>query len=204
MKVRKGRRDTVRIRFEPEEAALVRTLMEQLLDLLGEPPAADDELAAVGITDRSSMPEDPVLARLFPDAYRDDGEAAGEFRRYTEMGLRDGKREAAGIVLATLGEAFVSDGSGGTAPLPETSGASVAGAFTADASPADVELTADQAQAWLRALNDVRLALGTRLDISEEWYEEAERLDPSDPRLPMFAAYDWLTMLQESLVRAVW
>ena len=41
-------------------------------------------------------PDDPVLARLFPDAYEDDGEAAGEFRRYTEMGLRDGKREAAG------------------------------------------------------------------------------------------------------------
>ncbi|MCP2334935.1 DUF2017 domain-containing protein [Actinomadura rupiterrae] len=192
MRVRKGRHDAVRIRFEPEEAALVRTLMEQLLEMLGEPPAADDELAAVGITDQVDKPDDPVLARLFPDAYRDDGEAAGEFRRYTEMGLRDGKREAAGVVLATLADVF---GEGG--PAGQDGG-------VPGGSSGEVELTSDQAQAWLRALNDIRLALGTRLDISEEWYEEAERLDPSDPRMPMFAAYDWLTMLQESLVRAVW
>ncbi|MEV4256309.1 DUF2017 domain-containing protein [Spirillospora sp. NPDC049652] len=197
MKVRKGREGAVRIRFEPEEAALVRTLMEQLLDLLGEPPGADDELAAVGITDRASVPDDPVLARLFPDAYRDDGEAAGEFRRYTEMGLRDGKREAAGIVLAGLADAF-----GGTPPggRSERSG----GRSERSGRSGEVELSTEHAQAWLRSLNDVRLALGTRLDISEEWYEEAERLDPSDPRMPMYAAYDWLTMLQESLVRALW
>ncbi|MFC5179821.1 DUF2017 domain-containing protein [Actinomadura harenae] len=193
MKVRKGRDGAVRIRFEPEEAALVRTLMEQMLDLLGDPPGADDELAAVGISDRATTPEDPVLARLFPDAYRDDGEAAGEFRRYTEMGLRDGKREAAGIVLSGLADAFGAPG-----------GKDGAGSRAEKASRAEVELTTEHAQAWLRALNDVRLALGTRLDISEEWYEEAEGLDPSDPRMPMYAAYDWLTMLQESLVRAVW
>jgi hypothetical protein len=62
----------------------------------------------------------------------------------------------------------------------------------------------EQAQAWLRALNDVRLALGTRLDITEDWYEEAVELDPRDPRTAMFAAYDWLTMLQDSLIRTVW
>ncbi|GAA2434876.1 DUF2017 domain-containing protein [Actinomadura vinacea] len=168
----------VRIRLEAEEAALVRALMEQLLELLGEGPAADDELAAVGIAEKASKPDDPVLARLFPDAYRDDGEAAGEFRRYTEMGLRDGKRTAAGTVLESLGEVR--------------------------SKGAEVLLDREGAQAWLRALNDVRLALGTRLDISEEWYEEAARLDPRDPRTAMFAAYDWLTMMQESLVRAVW
>ena len=47
-------------------------------------------------------PEDPVLARLLPDAYRDDPEAAGEFRRYTEQDLRSGKVAAAQTVLATL------------------------------------------------------------------------------------------------------
>jgi hypothetical protein len=168
----------VRIRLEAEEAALVRALMEQLLELLGDGPDAGDELAAVGITEKATKPEDPVLARLFPDAYREDGEAAGEFRRYTEMGLRDGKREAANTVLASLGEV-----------TPEG---------------AEAVLDQDQAQAWLRALNDVRLALGTRLEITEEWYEEAARLDPRDPRTAMFAAYDWLTMMQESLVRAIW
>jgi Domain of unknown function (DUF2017) len=173
-KVRGG----VGLRLEPEEAALVRALMEQLLELLGDGPGADDELAAVGITDRATLPEDPVLARLFPDAYREDGPAAGEFRRYTEMGLREGKRAAADTVLATLRDS----GSGGVRAV----------------------LDHEQAQCWLRSLNDVRLALGTRLDISEEWYEEASRLRADDPRTAMFAAYDWLTTLQEGLVRAVW
>lgn len=175
--VKKGRKGVV-VRLEPEEAALVRALMEQLVTLLGDAPDGDDELASIGIADKAERPDDPVLARLFPDAYRDDGDAAGEFRRYTELGLRDGKREAAGTVLGAL------------------AGATPSGV--------DTVLDKEQAQAWLRALNDVRLALGTRLDISEEWYEEAQDLDPRDPRTAMFAAYDWLTMLQESLVQAVW
>jgi hypothetical protein len=174
-KVGKG----VRLKLEAEEAALLRALMEQLLELLGERPGEDDLLAQVGITETAAKPDDPVLARLFPDAYGDDdGEAAEEFRRYTEIGLRDGKREAAGTVLGSLGPAA----GGGV----------------------DTVIGDEQAQAWLRALNDVRLALGTRLEISEEWYEEAVRLSPSDPRTAMFAAYDWLTMLQESLVRTLW
>lgn len=167
--------DGVAIELEAAETSLVRALMEQLVELLGETPGAGGELASLGIAEDAVTPDDPVLARLFPEAYRDDGEAAGEFRRYTEIGLRDGKRDAANAVLAALKE----DG-------------------------AEVLLTPDEAQVWLRAVNDVRLALGTRLDIGEEWYEELDDLDPRDPRLPMFAAYDWLTMLQESLVRAVW
>jgi hypothetical protein len=170
-------REGIRVRLEPDEAALLRALMEQLLALIGDAPAGDDELAAMGIAENAEKPDDPVLARLFPDAYRDDGEAAGEFRRYTEMGLRDGKREAAAMVLGAL------DGDGGGA---------------------DAVLDEKQAQGWLRALNDVRLALGTRLDITEDWYEEADRLDPRDPRAPVFATYDWLTMLQESLVQVLW
>jgi hypothetical protein len=169
--------ESVRIRLEAEEALLLRALMEQMLELLGEGPASDDALASMGILETAAKPDDPVLERLFPDAYQEDGEAAREFRRYTEMGLRDGKREAARTVLSSL-----SSGPGST----------------------DVVIDEEQAQIWLRALNDVRLALGTRLDITEEWYEEAADLDPRDPRTPMFAAYDWLTMLQESLVRVLW
>ncbi|RKS76806.1 uncharacterized protein DUF2017 [Actinomadura pelletieri DSM 43383] len=168
-------RHGLKVRLEAEEVALLRALMEQLLALIGEAPGADDELASLGIAENATTPDDPVLARLFPDAYRDDGKAAEEFRRYTEMGLRDGKREAATAVLGALGDPG-----------------------------ADIVLDEKQAQAWLRALNDVRLALGTRLDITEEWYEEAETLDARDPRAPMFAVYDWLTTLQESLVRVLW
>lgn len=181
-KVREG----VRVRLESEEAALLRALMEQMLALIGESSGTDDELAALGIAENAETPDDPVLARLFPDAYRDDGEAAGEFRRYTERGLRDGKREAAGMVLSALAADEADEAGGG------------------DGGDGGIVLDEKQAQGWLRALNDVRLALGTRLDITEDWYEEAHRMDPRDPRASLFAVYDWLTMLQESLVQVLW
>ena len=53
----------------------------------------------------TSEPEDPVLQRLFPSAYPDDEEAASEFRRYTEGTLRDGKADAAALIIDTLEEA---------------------------------------------------------------------------------------------------
>jgi len=72
------------------------------------------------------------------------------------------------------------------------------------AGPGRTELTAEQAQAWLRALNDVRLTLGIRLEVTEEIHEEIERMSEDDPRYPAFVTYDWLTYLQDSLVRALW
>src|SRR5258708_10061148 len=66
-------------------------------------PVGPDDLAAMmGLTDNAKLPEDPVLARLLPDAYNEDPEASGEFRRYTEQGLRSGKGTAARTVMATL------------------------------------------------------------------------------------------------------
>lgn len=70
--------------------------------------------------------------------------------------------------------------------------------------PGSIRLDADQAQAWLRSLNDVRLALGTRLDVTEEIHEEIERMSPDDERYAALITYDWLTYLQDSLVRALW
>jgi hypothetical protein len=150
---------------------VVRVLTGQLLDLIGkDEPKPDDGMPDLALSENRSISDDPVLARLFPDAYREDGEASAEFRRYTEAGLRAGKRANAEVVLRTLGE-------GG-----------------------EIVLDAEQAQAWLRALNDLRLALGTRLGVTEE---SPRQLDPDDPRSAPFAAYDWLTYLQESLVRAL-
>lgn len=62
-------------------------------------------------------------------------------------------------------------------------------------------LTADEVMGWMRALNVVRLVLGTRLDITEEgdeWPTEAD-----DPRLPGFAVYDFLTTLQAETIEAL-
>jgi hypothetical protein len=143
------------------------------------PPDPLDDLARllgqVGETGPATPPDDPVLARLLPDAYADDAVAAGDFRRFTEQELRNGKAAAARTVLATL---------------PEDGGR--------------VRLSQEEAQVWLRALNDVRLALGVRLSITEDFEARLQDLDPADPRSAYMWVYDWLTFLQETLVRALW
>lgn len=57
----------------------------------------------------------------------------------------------------------------------------------------------DQAQAWLGALNDFRLVLGTSLDVTETF----EQLPATDPRAPAMATYAYLSMLQDWLVEAL-
>ena len=65
-------------------------------------------------------------------------------------------------------------------------------------------LTAEEQEAWLRALNDTRLVLGERLGITEDWDEMVAGLVDDDPRLPLFLVYDRLTYLQEMLVQSLW
>jgi hypothetical protein len=172
----KARGGGARLDVEPEEAAVIRTLVGQLLDLIGEPAESHgiEGMPDLALSDNTTPPDDPALARLFPDAYREDAEASAEFRRYTEAGLRDSKRAAAEMVIDSLR-------GGGKVVLDD-----------------------EQAQAWLRALNDIRLALGVRLDITEDTLEQMQDFDWSDPRNAGFAAYDWLTYLQESLIQAIW
>lgn len=61
-------------------------------------------------------------------------------------------------------------------------------------------LAEEELEAWLRALNDLRLLLGTRLDVTEEVYER--ELDPDDPAAPALALYAYLSWLQEQAVAA--
>jgi hypothetical protein len=137
-------------------------------------PGAAELDAMMGFSPRTRAPLDPALARLLPDAYRDDPDASGEFRRYTEQSLRSAKHEVAQTVLDTL---------------------------PADGGP--VKLSREQAQSWLRALNDVRLTLGVRLGVTEEFEDEWRQLDPLDPRATAFEVYAWLGDVQESLVQAL-
>ncbi|GAB3669599.1 DUF2017 domain-containing protein [Actinocorallia lasiicapitis] len=162
------------LRLEKVENAVLQNLLEQLQEMLGEMPKGDPGLAELGISESTSAPDDPALARLFPDGYNGDDEAAGEFRRYTETTLREGKEKDARVVLDSLDF------------------------------DRPVELDADQAHSWLRALNDLRLALGTRLDLTEDNHEDFARLDPDDPRYALFVTYDWLTQLQDGLVHCLW
>ena len=120
--------------------------------------------------------------RLFPDAYADDAEAAGDFRRYTERGLRSKKSADASTVLETL------------LSVDE---------LADDDAKTKIVLDADQAAAWLRTLTDLRLALGTRLGIEQDDDDRWDSMPEDDPRRYVHDIYDWLGWLQETLVRAV-
>jgi hypothetical protein len=167
----------VSVTFGADEARVLRHVLGEMLELLGPGEAVDEDplAVAVGIGTATTAPEDPALARLFPDGYTDDEEASADFRRYTEPGLRAAKREALQTALDTLGD-----------PGHK------------------VTLTTEQAEAWLRALNDTRLVLGQRLGVTEEWDELVAALSEDDPRLALFWVYDRLTYLQETLVQALW
>ena len=70
-----------------------------------------------------------------------------------------------------------------------------------EATAGQEQLSAEEADAWLTALNDLRLVLGTRLDVREDTFEDG--LDLRDPRAPELAVYSYLTWLQDALVSAV-
>ena len=123
------------------------------------------------LLDADSVAEDPVLQRLFPDGHRGDAEIAADYRGMTEESLRSGKADDLATMRATL-------------PL----------------GGGEVRLDPEQAAAWLRTTNDVRLALGVRLDITEET-EPPD--DPAEDEGQQLAVYYWLTALQGSLVDAV-
>jgi len=174
MKFSRKRSGSIEAKVDAVEADVLLAVAGDLLVLLGEQDEVhEDPLAAmVGLTSGPvERPDDPALARLLPDAYGDDDEAATEFRRYTEGDLRAGKRATAATVLA------------GLSPLAGRGGRLV--------------LDRDEADAWLGCLNDLRLVLGTRLDVTEE-----TELDPrsDDPRAQALQVYGWLGWLQESLL----
>ncbi|MGW3515626.1 DUF2017 domain-containing protein [Streptomyces sp. NE5-10] len=176
------------VALDEVEVSILRSLTVQLLELIGpgeEPEADADPLAALFAEGPSKPPADPALRRLFPDAYGDDTEelraAAADFRRYTENDLRARKREDALVVVRALD---------GLDTGPEES--------------VLLKLTPDESRAWLGTLNDLRLTIATRLEITED--EESERLyrlPDSDPRKPMVMAYLWLGALQESLIETL-
>lgn len=155
------------------EVTVLRSCATDLLALLGgAPEPSDDPLEALlGLPGGAAVrPDDPALVRLLPDAYGDDDPAASnEFRRYTEGDLRAGKRAHCTTVLTTL---------------PPAAG--------------QLRLDREQAFAWLGCLNDLRLVLGARLDVTDDG--GPDELDDDDPRAPSLQVYGWLGWLQESLL----
>jgi hypothetical protein len=130
-----------------------------------------DQLDQLLSADVADVGDDPVLARLLPDGHRSDPAMAADYRDLTESALRSGKGDDLATVRATL---------------PPHGG--------------EVRLDVDQAGAWLRTTNDLRLALGTRLDVTEDTEPPADLTDERDHQL---GVYYWLTAVQGSLVDAL-
>ncbi len=163
--------------FADSEREVLLNLCEQIIELLAERTdhGNDDPLAAmVGITSHDSPPEDDVLHRLLPNAYADSVDSS-EFRRYTESTLR-AKKQAHAIVMRI----HLKSSEDGT-----------------------VDLDHDNANAWLGAINDIRLALGVRLKVESNSHEHLVILSPDDPLRGVYAVYTWLGWLQESLLAAL-
>ena len=157
--------------FTDLERELLTDLATQVIELLGEPP--DAEFAGIGGGDALST--DPAIARLLPDAYRDDAEASREFRRFTENSLAARKVANARALIGALAES------------------------------GEIELGADAQQAWLRALTDIRLIIASRLGIEndDDPHYGDEAIDVRDADLMMRDIYDWLGMVQGSLIGAI-
>jgi hypothetical protein len=169
----------------PHEAALLKNLVGAMLGLLDERESSSptDELEDItGIkTGNSEPPRDPSLRRLLPDFHKSDDDDIpsdpladsseslnAALRSLHEPEIINAKRVAAQQLLDTV---------------PENGGR--------------FELTEQGANAWITAVNDVRLTLGVMLEIGPQG---PDRLPADHPLAAHFDVYQWLTVLQEYLV----
>jgi hypothetical protein len=135
-----------------------------------------EELTTLLSDDEEPAGPDPVLERLFPRAYLDptEEEAEADWQRLVHGDLVDGRRRNLATVQGTLAAATVKRGR------------------------FELTLSEEQAQAWLGVLNDARLALGTRLQVTEDL--DMSGLDPDDPDTAPYAVYWWLGVMEERLL----
>jgi hypothetical protein len=152
--IARARRDGIELRLERHEADLMRELAEEMKTLL-----------------EADIPRvDPVVGRLFPDAYEDESDAEA-YRELVDDELKATKRRARALVEEKLGRR----------------------------GPVTTTLSSDEAEAWLTFLTDVRLAIGTRLEITEE--RMGAEIDPDDPDAAALSVLHWLGWLQEMTLR---
>jgi hypothetical protein len=185
------------MQLRDDEARVVTQLVDELDELLGEDllgddlradeaegaegTASGDDAVIAGLswpgTEEVVAPTDPALLRLLPDAYRDDPDAAAEFRRYTDGTLRDGMHGDIDVVRAGLASA---------------------------SARGQLMLDDDQAQAWLRVLNRIRLVLATRLGIERaEDHDVLDQLGDDDPRATPYLLFGWVGYLLSDLLQAM-
>jgi hypothetical protein len=173
----------LRSEMDAREAEVLRSLVGAVTGLLADRAKSvpEDDLAALtGLQfGNTTPPDDPRLARLLPDFHRPEPGSPDADRAELNSALR-------GLHEPEIIEAKVAAGTVVLETLPVQGG--------------KIVLTPEQADAWLTALNDVRLALGTALGIDAD---TPDHLDPADPRAPHLDVYHWLTWMQDSLLQAL-
>jgi hypothetical protein len=185
------RRGMIVTQLSAYEVELLASLIMQLIELIsdGEPEGFADASEAgdpfeeivkdlEGEPDEPGPLDDPVLKRLFPDAYPDDPGASADFRRFTERDLKAAKVAEARVVLNRLA--------------------------TTELGARDLKIPSEEVESWLRTLTSVRLAVATRLGIKDAAAaDELAALPEEDPRSFMVNVYDWLGFAQETLINAL-
>lgn len=163
------------------EATLLESLVEQFTGLLesDEPkPEHGDSFARwqAELSDNDPLDHtDPVINRLFPNAYPEDPEASREFRRLTQAGQRASRLDAAEVVLSALRDS--------------------------DAGKHPVQVRLIELDSWLKTLTAVRLSLSVRLGItSPDDAEELDSLPEDEPRSYIYRVYEWIAYLTENLL----
>ncbi|OMC53563.1 hypothetical protein A5747_18860 [Mycobacterium sp. IS-836] len=165
----------------PHEADLLKNLVTAMIGLLDERESSSpaDELEEItGIkTGNSEPPRESTLRRLLPDFYKSD-----------EDDPAPDKSEGLNAALRSLHEPAIINAK------------RVAAQELLDTLPAEggrFELTEDGANAWIAAVNDIRLTLGVLLEIGPQG---PDRLPSDHPLAAHYDVYQWLTVLQEYLV----
>ena len=136
------------------------------------------------IIETPALGDDPVRERLFPRAYLDPTEETAEmtWAAFAHPELLESRVNTLVTMVDSLDR---------LEPAPADR----------DAGQLHMVLLApEETEAWLKGLNDLRLALGTRLGIEEEDH----RVDPEDPHAQLREIYNWLTALQQDLLEQVY
>lgn len=178
-----GGRRGIRLRLDGAEVQILDDMLTQLAALMEveTDPAPQDPLAALMGPQDGERPSDPALLRLFPDGYRDDPEAADDFRRFTQAGLRELRVTRVDKAREVLGRIETAS--------PDDLGTAVVSAVEA----ADL----------LGVINDLRIVLGARLEIVADDQDVAAEWADDDPRRATYGVYQWLTWLQAGLLDAM-
>lgn len=172
---RRNRRGDIWLHLPETERHLIGELLDQMAGLLEPPdqPTAEDPLVELVGIDPAAVRPADPALARLFPDAYTDAEQADEFRRFTMRDLRTSKLAHVTTARQTLER------------------------------PDPTKLDEAERTAWLLALNDLRLTLGTRLAVTEESSDQFLELPDEDPQRTLYLVYDWLTHLQDRLIHSL-